>query len=91
MKTDNGEYELFDSLGTTEAYVTQTVPFQGDCEFNTTPLQEESSSTCGEFCVFYICHRLFNLDLDYVTFLNDFFSDTCSENETRIATFLNDI
>lgn len=87
LKTGKGSYELFDSLGTSRTFVTEKVRLPGQFKFNTTPLQADSSSTCGQFCVYYIVHRLHNLDLCYVDFLNDFFCELPSINETRITNF----
>ena len=91
LRITQEEYEIFDSLGTSDEYVLQNIHFLGDCHLNTTILQDETSISCGQFCIFYIIHRLHNLDLDYSSFLNDFFSENVGINEERVSTFLTNI
>ena len=73
LKVAAKHYELFDSLGSSNSYVRQHIPYSGICQVNETPVQKQSSSSCGEFCLYFIIHRLFNLDLSFLYFLNDFF------------------
>ena len=79
---------MLDSLGTSQEYVTENVPFRGSCQFNQTKLQGDNSNSCGEFCLYYIVQRLHNLDLSYQEFMDDFFSLDTDVNEENIQTFL---
>ena len=88
LKTNKCQFEVFDSLGTSAKFVTQNIPYQGTCEFNVTPLQLESSNTCGQFCLYFIIHRLHNFDLTFDNFMNDFFTDEPVLNEARVLQFL---
>ena len=80
--------EVFDSLGTSESYIARNIPFKGIYEFNVTALQCDNSSLCGGFSLYFIIFRLFNLDLDFQQFLQDFFDINCSKNEIQVNEFL---
>ncbi len=87
-------FELFDSLGVTSEFVKKTVKYQEKssdhtvvCVFNETRLQETNSTSCGEFCVFFIIQRMFNEDLDFETFINEVFSKNPSKNEEAVQVF----
>ena len=87
LKVARKEYELFDSLGSTQTYVQDNIPFKGICKVNKTPLQKDSTSSCGEFCLYFIINRLYNLDLSFEHFLSDFFTENQDINERRIHLF----
>ena len=84
------QYELFDSLGQGEKYLTE-LNISGKLTFNTTVLQGSNTDTCGAFCLYYIVHRLLNFDLDFEEFMNDFFSASLSVNDRNIARFLTSV
>ena len=88
LKTGKGTYELFDSLGSSIVYVKNHLLLVGHYFLNTTALQLDVSASCGQFCIYYIIHRLHNLDLSFDEFLNDFFCDIPSINELRVHDFL---
>ncbi len=80
-------YEVFDSLGTTAAYVKKVLRRKGFCDFNVTRLQSSSSKNCGKFCLYFIIERYFNLDLSYDELLLSAFSTNLEENENCIHNF----
>lgn len=88
LRIERLRYELLDSLGTSQAYVTSHVPFKGSCQFNESKLQSDKSNSCGEFCLYYIVHRLHNLDLTFQEFMDDFFSLDTEVNETNVQNFV---
>ena len=84
--------EIFDSIGTTARYLSNLDIYNiGECEFNTTGVQPEFSDKCGEFCLFFIFMRYFNLDLNLSECLNDVFSEDREENEREVLNFLQTI
>jgi len=86
--------ELFDSLSLTEEkkdLILKYCKFQQDVEFNETPFQLENSVSCGLYVVYYCIERSFNLDLDFLTFLELCFDENCEKNEKRVAQFCADI
>ncbi len=60
----------------------------GNIVVNTTCLQPAESSLCGEYCVYFIIHRMYNYDLDFEDFLNSFFTDDVQNNEENVKDFL---
>ena len=78
---------MFDSLGSSKAFVEKNIPFKVVVDFNTDPVQAPYSSSCGEFCIFFISQRLLNLDLFYSDFLHAIFSSDLSINEQRVKDF----
>ncbi len=80
--------EVFDSLGSSEKFVRQHMPHNCYYEFNTTPLQCASSTSCGAFCVVFAVLRLYHLDLDFDHFINEVFSENCDNNEKNIQEFI---
>lgn len=89
LKVEQGQFELFDSLGGDSKFLLQTLPYSGECTFNATPVQLAESTSCGEFCLYYIIQRLHNLDLDFDNFINDFFCAIPEVNELRVSAFIN--
>lgn len=85
-------FEIFDSLGQITAdFVKKHFPYYCNYDFNTTQLQSDTSKTCGNFIIYTITHRLFNLDLSYGDFLNTFFLDRCEANEILVQQFIKQI
>ncbi len=82
-------YEVFDSLGTSKSFIKSVLKHKaGLCDFNESPLQTQSSTACGEFCLFFILHRYFNEDLDLHDILDEFFTQNLAENEVIVKNFL---
>ncbi len=87
-----GEFELFDSLGSTEVYIKELLKnFTGFCVFNETALQANDSKSCGHFCLFYVIQRYFNEDLTLEKLLEEWFSLNCARNEEVVHKFLKEI
>ncbi len=81
--------EIFDSLGTSEQYILNLpISYSGHCEYNTTAVQPSNSANCGEYCLFFVCMRYFNLDLDFFEFLNDIFVENKEDNEQEVISFI---
>lgn len=86
---NNNVVEFFDSAGTNEKTVQQLLKFrkQYHCEFNESPLQPYDSSSCGEFCVFFVLKRLNDPDISLSRFLNMHFSNNLLQNDKKVKDF----
>ena len=83
-------FEIFDSLGSTEEFVTQFLRKQkrkGTREFNTTRVQAQDSEMCGKYCLYFIIQRIFNDDLDFEELLNEIFEANTAKNEVLVEEF----
>ena len=86
--------ELFDSLSLNDEkknLILTYCKFQQEITFNENPFQLQNTSTCGLYVIYYCIERTFNLDLDFLTFLELTFDENCDENEKRIARFCSDV
>lgn len=88
LRVAPGELEVFDSLATNAEFIKKTIPYQGKCVFNTQPVQEKRTFTCGPFCLYFLVNRLTNLDLEFSEFLDEFFEESRPENEKIVASFM---
>ena len=92
LRLNKFKYELFDSLTLNQEKIEL---LQTYCNFKTkylkynkTIVQSDESTTCGQFCLYFIIHRMHNLDLSFSTLLNTIFSLNVTENEESVKTFL---
>ena len=85
-----GEVEVFDSVGTTTAFLKEVLEnnIEGQCVYNVSRVQGEESDKCGEFCAYFIFNRFANLDLDLSELLNDIFEEDTATNEKNVVTFI---
>ncbi len=83
--------EIFDSLGGNLSFYQEVFVISALYEYNLTPVQCSGSVQCGPFVVYFIILRYFNLDLELVDFLNEFFSLNCAANEKIVREFLNQL
>ena len=85
------ELECFDSLGvgTERQALLRSVQFKSirELNYNESPVQSVTSSSCGEFCLYFIFERLHNLDFDFSDFLNEIFSQNLEKNEQVVSEF----
>jgi Ulp1 family protease len=87
--------ECFDSLGIdTEKKLFLQNFYQRSrvkqIDFNTAPVQECNTSTCGLFCIYFIFNRLLNLDLPFDVLLNEIFNEKLDQNEIKVKKFMTD-
>ena len=54
-------------------------------------MQDLSTSTCGEFVLYFLFQRMHNQDLDYETLLNDIFVSNPVTNEQKVKKFFDNI
>ena len=88
-RVDGNDYELFDSLGTTEEYVKKHFGFVDNYEgvvfFNKQQLQHPKSSSCGQMSITAAYYRMLNYDLDFFELLNEYFSVCPARNEKNVT------
>lgn len=94
-RIDKSTLEVFDSLGIdTEKrhFLSSKFKLRGikSLQFNTTPVQSDSSVACGQFCVYFIFQRLHNQDLEFTELLNEIFDADCERNEHKVSAFFNE-
>jgi len=90
----NSLIEVFDSLGIGDhekSFISNNLNFKGITHiiFNVTPVQQSSSSSCGQFVLYYLFERFYNFDLDFDELLNEIFSSDLSANELSVSRFVN--
>ena len=88
--------ECFDSLGIDEAkkkFLTDTFSSHRLKEllFNTSRVQDLSTTMCGEFVLYFLFQRMHNQDLEYDTLLNEIFSYNPVVNEQKVKQFFDTI
>lgn len=91
FRVSRTELECFDSLGVDDEResLLKSVGFFGirTIDYNKNKVQAEDSSTCGQFCLYFIFERLHNLDFSFAELLNDIFVRETEANEERVTQF----
>ena len=93
IRTTKKSVECFDSLGITSEkrlLIEKYCNFRGISEllYNETSFQEDDTSTCGLFCIYYIFERMHNLDLSFDELLEEIFDGQNKVlNETSVNEF----
>ena len=81
--------QVFDSLGVKKDLILKHIPkYAKKVIANTSAVQAASSSTCGQFCCYFIMHRYLSLDLAFDDLLNAIFTSDTSVNEREVQDFL---
>lgn len=85
-----GEYlEIFDSLGVKKNLIQSNVPAYTKTVYgNATPVQGTDSSSCGQFCCYFLLHRYLSLDVEFEDLLNCIFSSDLVQNEEVVLDFV---
>ena len=95
FQTQKNVIEIFDSLGVDQSKKTLLLNFckfsQKELVFNTTAFQDISSSSCGQFVIYFCVERLFNLDLSFEDFLELIFEENVKKNEDVVLEFFNEL
>ena len=86
--------ELFDPLSVNfdlvRSYL-KLVPKKIEFDYNLSAFQMKTSSTCGQFNIYFLIERVFNFDLSLKDLLIDIFEPELIENEQRVKKFCSDI
>ncbi len=56
--------------------------------YNISPVQCSGSSICGAFALYFVIFRYYNLDQEYIDFLNNIFKKDCDQNEEEVNAFM---
>ena len=96
LRSGKSEIECFDSLGINTLkrdILENSCRFRGikELTFNETQVQDNNSSTCGYFSIYFLIERMHNLDLLFEDFLDDIFVEDLSKNEEIVQKFCRNI
>ena len=88
--------EIFDSLAIDDIklkVLKENLKFKGiqNIHINETAVQKDNSDSCGLFVVYYIWHRMYNLDLSYEEILEQSFTTDKECNEETVKLFCDKI
>lgn len=95
IKRNVKEYELFDSLGVSNDklnFFKENNIFRKNSvvKFNESPLQISTSNTCGLFVLYFLIHRMHNLDMSFSSLMDEIFDLNLRINEDKVLEFAND-
>lgn len=95
IKKENKKYELFDSLDIDQTKIDYLekytiFPRNSEVKFNENNLQNSQSSTCGLFVLYFLVHRMHNLDLSFNKLINEIFQIETQRNENLVRSFANE-
>ena len=84
--------ECFDSRGVNEQKkqkLMSVLKLKGikEIKINKTSVQSETSSSCGNFVLYFLIHRFHNQDLTFEDLLNDIFVESTTFNEESVKQF----
>jgi hypothetical protein len=89
----NNDFEIFDSLGCNFPAIQPFLHFKKKDSknpvyfFNSYSFQDTSSSACGLFALYFLIHRMMNLDMTYNELLSEVFVENKIENEQAVIDF----
>ncbi len=86
-----GHIEVFNSLGTSAEDISKllVVTDFSSVEFNSFQVQSAHSTSCGQFCIYFVIHRIVNLASSFCDICNAIFQHDCQENENSVLEFIN--
>lgn len=96
IKKSPKKFEYFDSLGVDEAKLKKIQTLKvfnrhSTVVFNETPFQKQTSISCGLFVLYFIIHRMHNLDMSFSELLEEIFVIDCNKNELIVEKFAHDM
>lgn len=82
-------WEIFDSLANNESLVKEALE-DNNFVANRRRVQCQDSSLCGEFCLYFILHRVVNLSETFENVIDSLFEAhiSCEANEAAVAEFI---
>jgi hypothetical protein len=78
----------FSTPGTNKEFLSSILTFGNLVEYNETAVQSPTSESCGQYVVYAIINRLFNLDLEFSAVINEIFTLNLEDNEKRVMDFV---
>jgi hypothetical protein len=90
IQSEKNTLEIFNSLGMNS--IDRLQPYlktrkKVNVIFNEQPFQSKESTSCGFFCIYFIVHRILNLDMSFEHLLEHIFSANCEINENKVVNF----
>lgn len=90
IRSEKDTLEIFNSLGMNS--IDRLQPYlkltkKVNVIFNEQPFQSNESTSCGFFCIYFIVHRILNLDMSFEHVLEHIFSKDCQINENKVVNF----
>lgn len=88
IRSSDNNYEIFDSLGCDFPPLKPFLNFKNAIYFfNSYAFQDPSSSSCGFFSLYYLVHRMMNLDCTFNELLAEIFEANKKTNEKEVMDF----
>lgn len=88
-KEDRHSLECYDPLGSTSPYVLNKIGHLGrKLLYLSYPTQPKKSTLCGEYCIYFIVKRLFNVDQSFEECISELFSHNVEKNEKKVKIFI---
>lgn len=92
VRSGEEHIEVFDSIGTHFDYVKAKFShYCSNIEYNTTPTQDRSKSTCGLHCIYFIIHRVLDFDTEYAEIMSQIFGPDLEKNEENVLQYIHDL
>jgi hypothetical protein len=95
FKNDHKQIEIFDSLGVNNIKIEclQKI-FKRQTKslvFNESVFQDQFSSSCGQYCVYFVFQRVHNFDLSFDEILEEAFDQNIDTNERTVDKFVQSV
>ena len=86
----NHQLQIFDSLGVDQEFINKNfnVWKHHDFYFNRTPLQPETSDSCGQFVIYFCLCRVLNPDITFENLLSTIFTSELNKNEEIVQNYI---
>ena len=86
------EIEVFNSLGRNPSVFSKVKNHYSTAKSfvtNSTQLQSDNCTLCGEFTIFFVVKRYYDPDVSFLQFMNQHFSSNQNRNQQRVEKFVN--
>lgn len=91
LRAFDNNYEVFNSLGTNFPEIEPYLKFaDASYEYNLNAFQMPTTSSCGLYTIFFLVHRMYNIDMTFRLLLSDVFATNKKQNEKIVLNFFKD-
>ena len=92
VRSESDCIEIFDSLGTSASYVKEHFSrYPGTIEYNSTATQKKNSESCALHCVYFLCKRILDFDIEFVEVMDTIFNGNHDMNEDIVLKYIKDL